>query len=370
MNNRTSLISAVSSLLLLVLLGTFAASGADYPLTITDSAGRDITFTVPVERVIVLNSDAAEAVAMLGATDKVVGVSDTVTKKGYYFPQLKKKQSVGKWNQPDYEMIGEIAKGGEESIKPDIIVIGYSYPDKSYGIYGVEKGLKPFQNIQAVALDFYKAENMTREIEILGKILNKEDAAQDYINWYDSKISEVEQAVKDQNKPKVYAEWSSTAGDLSTLGSGSGFDQVLSKANGYNIAKKLNDAYPKVGWEWVITQNPEVIIKRQTQSSTQTQIGWQEGPSSDTVSLENVRNGILSRSGASGISAVKANKVYVMDWDVLNGLDQVVGITYLAKLLHPSVDLDPISVHKEYLKRLGLEYPEGRTFVYPELPSK
>jgi len=81
MNNRTLLISAVSSLLLLILLGAFAASGADYPLTITDSAGRELTFTVPVERVIVLNSDAAEAVTMLGATDKVVGVSDTVTKR-------------------------------------------------------------------------------------------------------------------------------------------------------------------------------------------------------------------------------------------------------------------------------------------------
>jgi iron complex transport system substrate-binding protein len=85
--------------------------------------------------------------------------------------------------------------------------------------------------------------------------------------------------------------------------------------------------------------------------------------------LQAAQNELLARSGANGISAVKADRVFVMDWDVLNGLDQVVGITYLAKLLHPEADLDPVSVHKEYLKHLGLEYPEGRTFVYPELES-
>ncbi len=363
MNNR---LSSIFGAILLVLLSAFAVSAADYPMTITDSAGREITFSQPVERVIVLSSDAAEAVVLLGAADKVVGVSDTVARKGYYFPTIAKKQSIGKWNQPDYEMIGEIAKGGKETITPDIMVIGYSYPEKSYGIPGIEKGLAPFQDIKSVGLDFYKPENMTREVEILGEILGKEDAAKDYISWYNDKISKVQAAVQSESKPKVYAEWS-TSGDLSTLGSGSGFDQVLSVTNGYNIANELSDSYPKIGWEWVVSQNPDVILKRQTQSSDQTQMGWAEKPSQDTVKLEAVLNEILRRAGAVGISAVKANRVYAMDWDVLNGLDQVVGITYLAKLLHPEADLDPVSVHKEYLTKLGLEYPEGSTFVYPEL---
>jgi len=365
------MIKSFSNLLILPLVALLlcgSAWAADYPLTITDTAGREVTFPMPVERVIVLSSDAAEAVVMLGAADKVVGVSDTVQKKSYYFPQLAKKQSIGKWNAPDYEMIGEIARGGEEKITPDILVIGYSYPDKPYGIFGVEKGLAPFNDIRAVALEFTKPENMTGEIETLGKILGKEAEAQDYVNWYNEKQVAVEQAVAGQNKPKVYAEWSSTS-DLSTLGAGSGFDQVLSVANGYNIAKKMGDAYPKVSWEWVVTQNPEVILKRQVQPSDQKQIGWESEPSSDTVKMQAARNELLARSGASGISAVKADRVYLMDWDVLNGLDQVVGITYLAKLLHPTADLDPVSVHKEYLLRLGLKWPEGRTFVYPQLAS-
>jgi len=367
MNKR--LISALSVMSMIALLLCLSACATEYPLTITDTAGREITFPMPVERVIVTSTDAAEAVVMLGAADKVVGISDTVQKKGYYFPELKKKQSIGKWNALDFEMIGEIAKGGEENITPDIVVIGYSYPDKPYGIFGVEKGLKPFENIKAVALEFTKPKNMTRELETLGQILGKEDQASDYMNWYNEQSTSVQQAVKGLEMPKVYAEWSSTA-DLSTLGSGSGFDGVLSVARGYNVARALDGDYPKVGWEWVVTENPDVIIKRQTQSSDQTQIGWESEPSSDTVKLQSVRNELLARSGASGISAVKSDRVYVMDWDVLNGLDQIVGVTYLAKLLHPEVDLDPAAVHKEYLDRLGLEFPEGRTFIYPELSSK
>ncbi|MDM7935729.1 MAG: hypothetical protein QUS08_10115 [Methanothrix sp.] len=56
---------------------------------------------------------------------------------------------------------------------------------------------------------------------------------------------------------------------------------------------------------------------------------------------------------------MKSGRVYIIDWDLLNGLDQVVGPTYLAELLHPDADLDPVSVH--------MKYPEGRTFVYPGL---
>ena len=365
---KIQLFSAPVALALMALLLLAPALAVEYPLTITDSAGRDVTFTQPVERVIVTSSDAAEAVVMLGAADKVVGVSDTVKNKGYYFPDLKGKQSVGKWNALDYEMIGAIASDGKDSIVPDIVVIGYSYPDKSYGIYGLEKGLEPFDNIKAVALEFTKPENITREVEILGQILGKEEQASEYISWYNDKINSARDAVEGLNMPKVYVEWSSTA-DLSTLGSGSGFDQVLSVARGYNVAGSLGEAYPKVDWEWVVSENPEVIIKRQTQSSGQTQIGWEGEPSQDTIKLESTMNEILARSGASGISAVKGDKVYIMDWDVLNGLDQVVGVTYLAKLLHPEVDLDPVEVYREYLERLGLEYPEGRTMVYPELES-
>lgn len=361
------LFSAPMALCLIASMLMASAWAAEYPLTITDSAGREVTFNQPIERVIVTSSDAAEAVVMLGAADKVVGISDTVKNKGYYFPDLKGKQSVGKWNALDYEMIGAIASDGEDAIVPDIVVIGYSYPDKSYGIYGLEEGLEPFENIKAVALEFTKPENMTREIEVLGQILGKEEQASDYIRWYDEKIGSVKDAVDGMNLPEAYVEWSSSGGDISTLGPGSAFDQVLKVAKGYNIASALEESYPKVDWEWVVTENPEIIIVRQTQPAGHTEIGWESAPSQEASKLQAAKNELLDRSGASGTSAAKSDRIYFIDWDIMNGLDQVVGATYLAKVLHPDVDLNPEEVYREYLERLGLEYPEGRTMVYPEI---
>ncbi|MDI9617418.1 MAG: ABC transporter substrate-binding protein, partial [Methanothrix sp.] len=70
---------------------------------------------------------------------------------------------------------------------------------------------------------------------------------------------------------------------------------------------------------------------------------------------------------ASGVNAVKNNRVYVVNWEIMAGLDDVVGLTYLAKILHPEVNLDPESVYMEYLEFLGVKYPEDRMFVYPEV---
>jgi iron complex transport system substrate-binding protein len=55
---------------------------------------------------------------------------------------------------------------------------------------------------------------------------------------------------------------------------------------------------------------------------------------------------------------------------MLYGPGSVAGTAFMAKLLHPDVDLDPAGVYKEYLDLLGIKYPEGRTFVFPELKSE
>lgn len=351
--------SNVFALMLLIMMFSCAASGAEYPLTLTDGAEREITLEEPIDGIIVMNGDALEAVAMLGSADEIVGMSNTAIRKSYLAPDARTDQSVGKWNEPDLEKIGELAQDYQ-----NIVLITYSYPDKPYGATAFAEKLEPFPNVTVVGLDFFKPETMISDIESLGMILEREDASRDFIDWYEEKVSQVEGKVQGLSKPKVYVEWN-LKGDLSTLGNGSGFDGVLQQASGENIARSIEGEYPKVDWEWVISQEPEVVIKRQTQPSDKNEMGWEETPSQDTIALDAVRSEILERTGAAAIPAVSSDRVYLIDWDIMNGLDQVVGLTYLAKLLHPEADLDPREVHQEYLQRLGLNYPEGKIFVYP-----
>jgi iron complex transport system substrate-binding protein len=372
--NKWLLRSALALCLSLIAISTALAldsADSDYPKKIVDNAGREITIHSPVQRIIANNGDAVEAIIMLGEGDKIVAVSDTVKQKSsYYFPMLKNIPSVGTFNKLDYEMIGAIAKGSDETIAPDIIFVGYSYPGKAYGIDAHAKALAPFGNITCIGLDFFYPENMTTDMEKLGVILNKEAEAREYINWYNEKAADIKEAVKDTSMPATYVEWSSKGDDLSGMGPSSGAGQMVKAVNAFNIFSGLTDGYPKIGWEYIISKKPDIIIKRQSTASDAKALGWEASPSSDAVKLQNVVQEIMGRTAANTVPAVKNGKVYVFNWDFMAGPDQIVGLTYLAKVIHPEAELDPESVYNEYLEKIGLEYPEGRIFVYPEAETE
>lgn len=352
----TLLLSSISSV---VASSSAPSASDDYPRTITDSAGRTVTVTMPVSRIIVLNSDAAEAVEMLGAGDEIVGVTDTISGKPALFPDLADCEVVGTWKEFDYEKIGSLAMGGSDRIVPDIAVIGYTYPDLPYGIYSVEEGLSPFENITAVGLDLYKQDTLKEEIRTLGVLLGREEEAEVYCGWCDEKEARVKAVVEGFSAPRVYIESSSKGGigSLSSYGNGSALNDLCRIAGGDNIGSDLVE-YPKVEWEWVVSENPDVIIKIKSVSD----LGWD-----DVFELEAERDEIMTRPGAEEVSAVQNEKVYVCYWSMHFGLDSVVGLTYWAKIFHPEVDLNPEEVLGEYLAYLDFEYPEGRVFVYPEI---
>jgi len=356
MNNKFFCALSVLALCLSLCTGV-ALSSDDYPRQISDSAGRAVTIQMPVERIIILNTDGAEAVRLLDASDKVVGVTDSITKKSYYFPALQDREVIGTWKEFDYERIGEIAMNDSGTIVPNIVVIAYTYSDRSYGVFAVEEGLAPFENITVIGLDFYKQETLKDEMSTLGNILDRDEAAQDYCGWCEEREDVVMNAVGGLDYPRVYIEGSDKGGlgALSTYGEGSALNDLCRIAGGDNIAKDLTE-YPKVTWEWVIDQNPDVIIKVKSAS----ELGW-----SDTSELEDIRDDIVNRPGADNILAIDNDRVYVCYYGMHFGTDSVVGLTYWAKLFHPDVDLDPEDVYEEYLESVGLEYPKGSIFVYP-----
>jgi iron complex transport system substrate-binding protein len=251
---------------------------------------------MPIERVIVLNSDIAESLRILGVEDKIIGITDSVKNRVTYFPELKDKQLVGIWTLPDYELIGEIAKGGKDEIEPDIIVLDYALVDKAYGAPGVEKGLAPFKNIPSAGFDNHKPDEFAKDLMTLGKIFGKE--AEAYLYWYNEKTEDVKKAVEGQNLPKVYLESSSISsklGELGTYSSKSSTGQSVRITGGYNVAKDIILEFPKVDWEWVVKQNPDIILL--TMYCPADKLGWEGAPSSDSIALETIKNEMMSRTG-------------------------------------------------------------------------
>lgn len=100
---------------------TLALAGisSEYPKTFTDSENRSIIIPAPVQRVVVLNENAAEAVVILGSGDKIVGAVDQVLDKGSNYPSIKDAACVGSRTDIDYEKIVKVAEKGDQ-ITPDI----------------------------------------------------------------------------------------------------------------------------------------------------------------------------------------------------------------------------------------------------------
>lgn len=178
---------------------------------------------------------------------------------GEYFHELKEKTVVGTWREYDYGKIVAIAKGDTDTVIPDILVVCYAAKASEIG----EK-LSPF-GIPVVGLDFYIPSTLEEEVEKLGYILERGDEAQDFIDWSREKEDAVRGAVEVLERPKVYIEKGSSTGtgELGTYGKGSALNEFCEIAGGNNIAKGIEAQYPKVGWEWVVYQNPAVIIKEE-----------------------------------------------------------------------------------------------------------
>lgn len=361
-HNHIGSLASMAVIFILISQGASALEGGTYPKSVVDSANRSVSIPLPIERIVVLNSDAAEAVVTLGAGDKIVGITRAIQERSSHLPGLEDKQVIGSsqmGGDADYELIAEIAAHGDNS--SDLLVIGFGGLGKDYGARAVEERLAPF-GIVNVGLDFYQPENLSREITVLGEILGREEEARSYLDWREEKIAIIEDAVSGLSPPTVYVERSPKKGlgDLITYGNGSGMQDLVRSARGMNIAGELEKS-AHVEWEWVLTEDPEVIVRTMSSEGT---LGWENDPGSDILLLEDTLDEILSRPGGQNITAARDQRIYVAYSDLFYGMESVAGLAYLAKILHPEAELDPEGIFKEYLERLGLDYPADRLFVY------
>ena len=326
--------------------------GREKELTILDSAERAVTVKKPVERIVVLNSDVASAVTILGATENVVGVTSVVLKKAYYFPELSDRQEVG-YPTYDYEMI--------LSLHPDLVV---NYGSGSYYKPRLEATAEKLPGIPVVGLDFYKQKTLRYEVELLGYILDRADRAVEYNDWckkYEDSVKSLVDPLEPEEKPRVFVmKMKGYPGSIRTYGPDSGCDILCRLAGGINIVGELPTTYPKVDSEWVISENPDAIIT----------FGQPGQGFADTTEPEEIRNEILNVEEWAHISAVENGRVYVCNYELLFGLDSVVGLTYWANFMHPEFVLDsPEDIYREHYELLNVEYPEDLIQVYP-LPEE
>jgi iron complex transport system substrate-binding protein len=301
---------------------------------VEDSLGRSVTVRTPVRRIVVLNSDALEALRILGAGDRVAGVYSGVEKDRTFWGDLADRPAVGRWNEPDIEAVAGLA--------PDL-VIAYGYSPGPF----LEEKLEPF-GIRVLRLDLFRIETLEREMTLLGRLLGLEERAAGFTDWHRRSLSAIRASVSGAPEPLVYIE---SYTDYQTAAGGSGGDVMCTMAGGRNIAAGLAVPYPRVTPEWVVARNPEVIVK--AASSDRGQDPADAGP------LNRRRDAILARPAWEYVTAVAAGRVHVMDGAVWTGPGAVVGVAYMAGWFHPGLGIDPAALHREYLEGFHGISPRG-----------
>ena len=335
----------VNIILFFFLVCITTTTGADE--IVFDSMGRKITRHGSIDRIIALGNYRLEAVKVLGASDKVVGI-DTNSRQlsAYYFPELLHLPDVGTWQEPNYEVIA--------ALKPDLVITS-STPAR---ITQLTDKLTAF-GITVVGFDFYRDDRIKTEIDTLGRILGKQDRARAYIGWregYEKKINDYVSRLDEEKKPRVYMEWGKEAGK--TWGKGSSGDALCTFTGGSNLASHAPE-FPLMSMEWLVEHNPQVIIKciRMAPNS----MGWQ---SADEA--RKCVDAIRHRSGLKLTDAVKNNRVCVYSSEIAWGLDSIVAAAVWLKWFHPNADIVPEQILREYMQEfLNIPYPENLIFAYP-----
>ncbi|MCW4007844.1 MAG: ABC transporter substrate-binding protein [Candidatus Bathyarchaeota archaeon] len=313
-------------------------------ITIVDGAGRNVTLTVPVKRIVVINDGLTEMLCALGAEDKIVGrdASSNMPESVLDIPVVGENSYL-----PNVELILEL--------KPDVIFADSMLPYNTVAMSQLEAAGIPIFISDPVDPEPTKHSNLTvvdfscNLLSKLATIVGGQDKAEEYINYvqyYNNLVKQRLANLTQEQKPKVMLEWYAPYNTFVTPG--------IDQAGGINIAENQTVYAPVLSPEFVVEQNPAVIIRMSSSSNH------------NLTDFIAERDAIMNRTELAEVDAVKNGRVYICDWDIRGGISSVVGYLYWAKWCQPSLfaDIDPNAVHAELYQKFFGTTVKG-VFAYP-----
>lgn len=335
-------------------------AGTAEKITIRDAMNRSVTLKLPIKRAVGTNTGAIEIARDIGVDigDIFVAVTTYVTTNPEYYPELKGKVE-NKFGSPDYEKLA--------SLNPDLVIL-YNKPNK-------DESFDKFEAIGApvICLDCFNKKSLDGSVKILGEIFEKRDNAQALLNWYHGYIDLIEERTVNLNadkRPKTlfYSNPDYYYPTVRARNKNSGDHWLIVDAGGNNLGENLNSTTgsAEVDREWVISQNPDVIIGSINQAINKS--GYSADEELAASYMRTMHEKIVSDDALKETNAASNARIYLICGDLNTGPMQAAGTAFMAKILHPELfeDLDPEGILKEYLERWqGIPY-KG-IWIYPPL---
>ena len=276
--------------------GAEEAAETQYPLTVTDATGTELTLEAAPTAIVSLVPSETEMLFAIGAGDAVVGVDEWSN-----YPE----------EVASIEKIGDMTTNIEAvaALNPDLVVASSSL------------NAAALEELRSLDIPVFASNPKTLDetiahIEELGEMLNRGQEASAVAEEMRAEKARIVEAVKDAPVKRVYLEFSAGY----SVGKGEFLDELLTLAGGENVAGDQQGWF-EIDPETVLQSNPEVIIYPDFDGDNQ------------------IPELIMNRPGWNEIDAVKNDELHSVTNDPLVrvGPRLTDGLRELAQAIHPDL---------------------------------
>ncbi|WP_033569582.1 ABC transporter substrate-binding protein [Dickeya undicola] len=330
-------------LLATTLTTSFTSFATQYPLTVTDIDGQSVTIKQEPQRIVLQDGRDILAMALLDrdnpfnrlvAWNNLPKKQDTATwdlLKGKW-PQSESILDMGFSDKGDVELESILAK------KPDLMIAQLRAKPAL-----MENGVISKLNALHIPLVFVDyelnpAKNTAPSVDLLGKVLNREDNAKAYTDFYRQHFDGLQKVIAGiTTKPTVFIE--PIAGNTDACcftHAHNGWGGLLEAIGAKNIGSGLlPGASGFVSLEKVISEKPDTYIMTGSKRGNGTSKILPFGYGANDSDIQNKAKALLSRAGIDQVPAIKAGQVYGVYHHFYNHPYNIVGMEYLAKAVYP-----------------------------------
>ncbi|MCL1970643.1 MAG: ABC transporter substrate-binding protein [Candidatus Bathyarchaeota archaeon] len=323
-------------------------------ITVVDGAGYTVTISLPVKRIAALDTAVVEILCVMGLRDLIIARCDSCTMP----PSILSVTSVGSNDyEPNVEALIEL--------NPDIIFCSSMLPYNEASYQQLINAGIPIYVVDTTTPEPVNPSKMTKDelynsptpidfvcnlMRNFTAIVGHQDKVNEYATWaqpYNKLVKDRIYALSPDQQITVFLEWYSYPYRTFVT-------QSVYQAGGINIAENQTLYSPLLSPEFVVEQNPSVIIE------------YILSTTHDINDFIAAKNDVLSRNVLQNIDAVKNGRVYIIDWSARDGVRSIVGYLYWAKWIQPNLfaDIDPAAVNQEFNQKFYGTTIDG-TFGYP-----
>jgi ABC-type Fe3+-hydroxamate transport system substrate-binding protein len=316
-------------------------------VTVTDTRDRTVEIPENAERIVLgFHYEDCMAVAGPGGFDRVAAISRAPWEnwrnlqwRTYVeaLPRIAELPDVGHTRDGTFSFEAVFAA------QPDLVLLA----SWQYDALGEVNRRIEAAGIPVVVHD-YNAQTVEKHVEstrLLGQILDREDRAETFATEYEAAVADVLgrlDAIPEDARPRVYVELGRKGRDVvDNSYSGTQWGGVLDQLGAQNIANGQIENWGPLSAEYVLTQNPEVILLAGSGWTGQDEAILM-GPNVDSETTHARMRPYLERPGWNELDAVENRRIFGVYHGGNRTLYDYAFLQFLAKALYPETfaDLD------------------------------